>query len=265
MDEAYIAACNAQGFYPAAYYPHNIHFLWAASSMEGRSAVAIEAARKVAANVQIEMIDEFPGVEFFKTIPLLALTQFGEWDAVLKEPQPPAEHEYSTGIWHYVRATAYARKGDLDAARGEHEQLVPLRESADVVFLDTIQYPATMLLEIADELVQGEIAMAENRHDDAIAHFGRAVEVQDALPYTEPPFWYYPTRHTLGKAMLAAGDAAGAEAVYRRDLEMYPRNGWAMFGLIQALEAQGKDASEVQKKFDLTWQQADVTLTASRF
>ena len=150
-------------------------------------------------------------------------------------------------------------------ARAEHAQLVPLRESADVVFLDTIHYPATMLLEIADELVQGEVAMAEERFDDAIAHVSRAVAVQDELPYTEPPFWYYPTRHTLGKAKLAAGDAAGAEAVYRRDLELYPRNGWSMFGLIQALEAQGKDASEVQAKFDATWQQSDVILTSSRF
>jgi tetratricopeptide (TPR) repeat protein len=122
-----------------------------------------------------------------------------------------------------------------------------------------------MLLEIADELAQGEIAMAEERFDDAIRHFSHAVEVQDELPYTEPPFWYYPTRHTLGKALLAAGDAAGAEAVYRRDLELYPRNGWAMFGLIQALETQGKDSSQIQAMFDTTWQQADVTLTSSRF
>ena len=90
VDEAYFAACSAQVFSPAAYYPHNIHFLWASSSMEGRSEVSIEAARKVAANVRLEMINEFPGVEFFHTIPLLALTQFGQWDNVLAEPQPPA-------------------------------------------------------------------------------------------------------------------------------------------------------------------------------
>jgi hypothetical protein len=92
VDEAYIAQCNAQGFYPAMYYPHNIHFLWAASSMEGRSAVAIDAARKVAANVRLEQIDQFPAVEFFHTIPLLALVQFGRWDEVLAEPEPRAEH-----------------------------------------------------------------------------------------------------------------------------------------------------------------------------
>ena len=265
VDEAYIEACNAQGFYPAAYYPHNIHFLWAASSMEGRSEIAIEAARKVAANVRLEMIEEFPGVEFFNTIPLLALTQFGKWDEVLAEPAPPEHFEFSNGIWHYVRATAYARKGDLNRAREEHAKLGPLREADDVKHLDTIYYPATQLLAIADALVLGEIAMAESNHDEAIAQFRVAVEIQDELPYTEPPFWYYPTRQTLGKALLAAGNAAGAEEVYKADLEQYPRNGWSMFGLMQALEAQNKDAADIKQRFDNIWAQADVTLTASRF
>ena len=265
VDEAYIAACNAQGFYPALYYPHNIHFLWAASSMEGRSSIAIESARKVAANVRLEMIDEFPGVEFFNTIPLLALTQFGRWDEILEEPAPPVNLEYSTAIWHYARATAYAKQGNLDAARAEHAKLKPLRDATDVTVLDSIYYPATILLTIADELVQGEIAMAEERHEEAIAHFRVAVETQDELPYMEPPFWYYPTRHTLGKALLTAGDAAGAEAVYRADLEKYPRNGWALYGLIQALEAHDKDASDIQQRFDRIWAQADVTLSASTF
>ena len=50
-DEDYIAQCNAQGFYPAAYYPHNVHFLYASSAFEGRSAVSIGAARKLSANI----------------------------------------------------------------------------------------------------------------------------------------------------------------------------------------------------------------------
>jgi hypothetical protein len=69
----------------------------------------------------------------------------------------------------------------------------------------------------------------------------------------------------LSKALLTAGYAASAEEVYRSDLEQYPRNGWALFGLIRSLETQGKDASEIQDRFDKIWAQADVTLTASRF
>mgnify|MGYP001225577312 CR=1 FL=1 len=265
VDEAYIAACNAQGFYPAAYYPHNIHFLWAASSMEGRSAVAIEAGRKVAANVKLEMIEQFPGVEFFKTIPMQSLVQFGLWDEVLAEPQPPENLEFSIGIWHYTRSVAYARTGDIDDARAEQAMLGPIKSETDVLFLDTIHYPASMLLDIADSLALGEIAMAENDFGSATEHFEKAVAVQDELPYTEPPFWYYPTRHSLGKALLADGNAAEAETVYRADLERYPHNGWAMYGLIQALVSQDKDSTEVQARFDAVWAQADVELTASRF
>ena len=108
-----------------------------------RAAAAVAKGRKVAANVQLEMIEQFPGVEFFNTIPLLALTRFGRWDEILLEPAPPANLEYSTAIWHYVRATAFAKKGDLDAARAEHVKLVQLREAANVTFLDSIFYPAT--------------------------------------------------------------------------------------------------------------------------
>ena len=266
VDEEYIAQCNAQGFYPALYYPHNIHFLWAASSMEGRSEVSIAAARKVAANIRLEQIEQFPTVEFFHTIPLLALTQFGRWDELLAEPQPPEGLSYSNAIWHYARGVAFSRKGEIDAAKAEHSALEALIGSVKVVFLDSRDYPASTLLGIANNLLTGEIAIAENDLDLAISVFSSAVDSQDALPYTEPPFWYYPTRQSLGIAHLLAGNAEEAEAVYRKDLTIFPRNGWSMYGLVQSLEAQEKfdAASVVETKFDLIWARADVQLSGSR-
>jgi tetratricopeptide (TPR) repeat protein len=265
-DEDYIAQCNAQGLYPALYYPHNIHFLWAASSMEGRSAVAIEAARKVAENVRLEQIAEFPSVEFFRTIPLLALTQFGRWDEVLAEPAPPENLDYSNAIWHYARGTAYARMGNVEAAREELSALRPFHDSVQAAFLDTLAYPATTLLAIADALLAGEIAMADENYSAAIANFAFAVNVQDGLPYTEPPFWYYPTRQSLGVALIAANRHAEAERVYRQDLVDYPRNGWSYFGLAQSLEAQGRgeEAAAARDMFEQIWAQADIALTGSR-
>ena len=265
VDEAYIAACNAQGFYPAAYYPHNIHFLWASSSMEGRSEIAIEAGEKVAKNVRLEMIDQFPGVEFFKTVPMLSLVQFGLWDRVL-ELDPPAERlEYANAIWHYARSVAYSNKGNIESAQKEREMIESLKDTNDVLHLDSIYYPASMLLEIADSLALGEIAISNNDYQSAIQYFANAVSVQDALPYTEPPFWYYPTRLSLGKAYLLSDQADEAEVVFKENLKRYPRNGWALYGLIQALETQNKDSSIVQKQFDIIWQNADVELTSSRF
>jgi tetratricopeptide (TPR) repeat protein len=266
VDEAYIAQCNAQGFYPALYYPHNIHFLWAASSMEGRSEVAIDAARKVAANVRLEQIEEFPMVEFFHTIPLLALTQFGRWEELLAEPQPVENLHYSNAIWHYARGVAYASTGDLEAARAELEALSPLKASDQIDFLVSLAYPASALLDIAEALLEGEIAMAGGDLDAAVSHFENAVAMQDALPYMEPPFWYYPTRQSLGVALYRAERYSEAEQVYRQDLIEYPRNGWSMFGLLQSLEAGGdaEEAAEVRARFGQAWAQADVELMASR-
>jgi len=263
VDEDYIAQCNAQGFYPALYYPHNIHFLWAAASMQGRGALAIESARKVAANVHLEQIEQFPTVEFFKTIPLLALTQFGHWDDILNEPQPPQNLDYSNAIWHYARGTALARKGDFEAAKAEQAALAEKKGTVKVRFLDSADYPASALLHIANELLLGEIAMEQEKLDSAIKHFTAAVAEQDKLPYMEPPFWYYPTRQSLGMALLKAKRNEEAEGVYKTDLQHYPRNGWSMFGLFQSLNAQGKkeEADEIQTTLDQVWSMADVSLT----
>ncbi len=266
VDEEYIAACNAQGFYPALYYPHNIHFLWAATSMAGQSKMAIEAGRKVAANVRLEQIEQFPTVEFFKTIPLLTLTQFARWPDILAEPAPPANLDYSNAIWHYARGIALANTGDMAGAQAERAKLAAVKDSVQIRFLDNADYPASVLLNIADDLLQGEMALQSDKPDLAVSHFEQAVAKQDALPYTEPPFWYYPTRQSLGQALLVAGRPVEAEAVYRKDLQDYPRNGWSMSGLATALEQQGKDdeAAAARKALAVIWSKADVKINGSR-
>jgi tetratricopeptide (TPR) repeat protein len=264
-DEDYIAQCNAQGLYPALYYPHNIHFLWASATMEGRSAIAIEAGEKVAANVHMEQIKAFPTIEFFKTIPLQSLVRFARWDDILAFPEPPAELPYSRAIWHYARSVALTRKGDLAGAGTEIDAMQPLISNESIWQLDGNDYPASQILAIANNLARGELALAAQDHAEAVARFGDAVAEQDKLPYTEPPFWYYPTRQSLGHALLTQGEAAEAERVYRHDLQDYPRNGWSMFGLALALDAQGKteEAADVRARFDNIWGRADVTLSGS--
>ncbi|MEZ6001408.1 tetratricopeptide repeat protein [Hyphomonas sp.] len=266
VDEDYIAQCNAQGFYPALYYPHNIHFLWAAASMSGQSALALDAADRLSDNVRIEQIREFPTIEFFKTVPMLAHVQFGLWDEILAMEAPPADLDYSNAIWHYARGVSLARKGKAHLAALEEEQLAAVKDTVQIQFMDTNDYPAGTLLNIADALLRGEIAMADDDWDTAIPYFAEAVSLQDALPYTEPPFWYYPTRQSLGEALMMAGKNAEAEAVYRRDLEEYPHNGWSMAGLAKALEAQGKadEAMQVRHHLATAWANADVELTGSR-
>jgi tetratricopeptide (TPR) repeat protein len=266
VDEDYIAQCNAQGFYPALYYPHNVHFLWAAASMSGQSALAIETAQKLADNVHIEQIKQFPTIEFFKTVPMLAHVQFARWTEILAMDAPPADLDYSNAIWHYARGVAFARSGEPDLAGAEQAELAKVKDTVQIQFMDTNDYPASLLLNIADKLLLGEIANASGDFDASISLFEEAVGLQDSLPYTEPPFWYYPTRQSLGEALMKAARYTDAEAVYRRDLEQYPHNGWSMAGLAASLEKQGKteEAMHLHHHFEKVWENADIDISASR-
>ena len=265
VDEEYIAQCNAQGFYPAAYYPHNIHFLWAASTMEGRSELSIESALKVSKYVSLEQIMMFPTIEYFHTIPLLSYVRFGKWDEILNFPKPTSELKYSQGIYHYARGMAYSAKGELDKALKEQVQILPLKDSEEVKVIIKGGQPSGLLLDIANELLVGQIEFSKSNFSLASKHFATAVDLQDTLPYTEPPFWYYPSRQSLGNSLMKEGKASAAENVYKRDLKDYPRNGWSLYGLTLALKEQGKleEAEEVHKKFKHIWQLSDINLKAS--
>ena len=264
VDEAYIAQCNAQGFYPALYYPHNIHFLWASATMQGQSALSLDSARRVVANVRVEQVEQFPTIQFFRTVPMLSLVRFAKWEEILEEPEPYELFAFARAIWHYGRGVAHAALGDREAALVELAAIEALEPQVDEIFMGNV-YPARDLLEIAKSLLRGEMAYRAGDAANAVFAFEAAVALQDALPYTEPPFWYYPTRQSLGAALLAIGHVAEAQAVFEEDLEQYPMNGWSMFGLAEALRLQGDEAGAAQMsaRFETVWQFADVSLATS--
>ena len=266
-DEDYISQCRAQGLYPMAYYPHNLHFLWFAATADGRSKLAIEAARKTASRVDDETLKAVPLLAGFRVVPYFALTRFGKWDEMLSEPEPPATSAYLRGTWHYARGTAFLGKGQPDAADQELTKLNTLM--ADKTLDEPLFSPNTgrAILSIAQEVLAGEIAAAKKNYDGAILHLERAVRLEDALVYTEPAEFHYPPRHALGAVLLQANRPAEAETVYWEDLRRNRDNGWALFGLVQALKAQNKteDAALVEARLKKAWARADVTLSASRF
>lgn len=268
-DEDYITQCRAQGIYPLGYYPHNIHFLWAASTMEGRSEVAIPAARKAAAAIPEEVVKKFPFLQAFLVVPYHALVRFGKWEEILKEPPPRYDSSFTRGEWHYARGMAFTATGKL---AGAQKELDALRKDASDPAL--AQMPASfsantaqMILRIAPEVLAGSLAAKKGDFDSAVMHLDNAVRFGDALVYTEPPDWGVPPRHVLGAVLLEAKRPVEAEVVYWDDLKHYPENGWALFGLRQALKVQGKDeqAAVVEKRLQKAWAVADVKLTASRF
>jgi predicted Zn-dependent protease len=115
-------------------------------------------------------------------------------------------------------------------------------------------------------LVDAEIARAKGDVDGAAAKFRVAYDLSKQIPYTEPPWWHQPVAHLLGAALMVDHKPVEAEAVYRESLKSYRDDGWSLFGLAQALDAQGKgpEAAEVRRAFEKAWSRADVKLTSSR-
>jgi tetratricopeptide (TPR) repeat protein len=265
-DEDYIAQCRAQGLYPMAYYPHNIHFLWFAATFGGQSRVAIESARSLAAKIDNETLQAVPLLAGFRIVPYYALTRFGRWEEMLREPEPPP-NAVLRAVWHYARGLSLVATRRADDAERELTALRALM--ADPSMSQPLFSPnlAGRALAPAPEVLAGEIAAARGNYDAAVAHLDGAVRLEDSLVYTEPSEFHFPPRHALGAVLLEAGRPAEAETVYWEDLRRNRENGWALFGLLQALRAQEKayDASIVEARFKKAWAAADVTLTASRF
>ena len=267
-DEQYFAWCKPGAFYRASYYPHNVHFLWSAAAAGGRSELTLSTARKLE-SVVADRVATFAFLEEFMSIPALTLARFGRWDVVLGQPRPDDARRDLNGIWHYTRGLAFARKGDTDSAATELAALGAVTEEPAVqeLVLAGGTASAAALLGIGRAHLAGEIAHARGETDAAIEALERAVALQDALVYMEPPPWYFPTRQALGAILLDVGRPADAEAVYRKDLEQYRRNGWSLYGLTRSLQAQDKDhdASIAKRGFDEAWAHADVELTTSRY
>ena len=266
-DEDYIAACQAQGMYPLAYYPHNLHFLWAAESMLGNSQGAIEAAKKLADKVPVQQADELHFIQDFMAVPIQAYVRFGKWNEILTTPLPDENLLHVSMMTHYARGMAFVRKNMITSAKQELEAVNKImNDPASEDILAAYMNPTNQVAKIASESLAGEIAAAEGDHEMAIKHLSAAVKFEDQLAYQEPAAWHAPTRQYLGAVLVTSGKMEAAESVFKEDLAKNRANGWSLFGLHQSLVAQGKteEAAQVNKQFTKSWQRADIPLTASR-
>jgi tetratricopeptide (TPR) repeat protein len=258
VDRAYLARSPeaAAGFY-GMYYGHNYQFLWWAACQTGRYAEAIENARAAAGGLSFETLRAFPGMDFFLEYPIWTQIRFGRWREALAEEGPPEEFTYARGVWHGARGIAHAREGRAAEAAAELDavEAAIAAQPQDAVQAFT---PATLLLGIARDWLAGEIALAEGDLEAAVARLRAAFDAEGELVYNEPPDWYISTAPALGEALLAAGRAEEAAAVFRIDLERYPENGWALAGLAASMASAAHGEGEpVRRRFRQMWAEAD--------
>jgi hypothetical protein len=259
-DRAYIQARNVTGVYPMMYYSHNLHFLAAAHAFRGRSADARAAADQLAAHVGPHVKD-MAMLEGFLAVPPQVLVRFNRWDDVFAAPPPDEGQKITRAMWRYARAAARLATGEAAAAGRERAAfLAAAKEVPGDAKISDINL-ARDVLAIAEAVLDGRFALAGGDRAGAVEALRRAVRLEDGLAYIEPPDWLCPAWETLGAVLLAGGDAAGAEAVFRAALAKHPRHGRSLFGLRETLKAQNKDyaARLVDQQFRAAWADADVT------
>jgi tetratricopeptide (TPR) repeat protein len=258
VDREYFAASNVMGAYKM-YYVHNLHFVAYARSMQGHRAETIIAAKEMseailpAADAMPEMADAFLAMALLTQVPVQA------WDEVLKVPQPTDKFLAQTAMWRYARVMALLARGDGAGAVRERDAFEAARKKIPA------DRPWGMnssgdVMALAAEIVAARLSATAA---ESLPHWEKAVSMQDALVYDEPPAWYYPVRESLGAALVRAGRGGPGEKVFREGLKRSPRNGWMLFGLMESLKAQGKSEGmeELKRELEAVWTKADVKQT----
>jgi hypothetical protein len=266
VDESYIKAEKPAGMYPGGYYTHNVHFLWYANDILGRSKDSIAAAGKVSGYTLDLRCGAIEGPRQ-RYLPLLAWARFGRWTDILNQPEPAKEYPFDRTMWHYARALAFAGQSKSEDADREYAKFKELAASEQVKAMDNPYFPGSKILAVADHVLAGKIASARGRKEEMVEQLRKAVAAEEDIQYMEPPYWYYSVRESLGAALLGSGRPVEAEKVFQEDLKELPENGWGLFGLAESLRAQGKtaDANRVEKRFKKAWRHADVELDLAWF
>ncbi|MFO1316805.1 MAG: tetratricopeptide repeat protein [Burkholderiales bacterium] len=255
VDEAYFRTSPSDPLYRAAYYPHNIHFLMVSAQMGGDGAAAIAAAAKLDASMPAEVVAQFAIMQPVKAAPYTTHAQFSAPDTILALPAPPASLVLVTAMYHYARAVAYAGRKDAPSARREIDALARIEREADFKPFAEWGVPAKEIVETARHVATARLAAAGGDLEGAAKAYEDAIFIEDALAYTEPPYWYYPVRQSLGAVRLRQGKLDEAEKAFRESLARVRNNGWALAGLAETYRRRGDAAGETaaRRAFANAW------------
>jgi hypothetical protein len=260
-DETMQAALKKQGFgVNKDWRFHNTHFQWYGALMEGRGELALSSARAAALRVQ----GDHDYGEYMRSLPVLTLLHLQRWDALLAEPMPSGGKGVAASLGEMARGIAMVHKGQLAQAKAALLRLekadaeVAKRRSGGDGFSKIVRSLAAS----SKFQLQAALALAERRHDEALALQAKAADAATDADHSEPPMLAGGARLRLAAMQLQEGQAVAAEASYRAELAEHVGSGWALNGLGKALKAQGKQAEmpAVQAQLNSNWVVADEAL-----
>lgn len=259
---------------------HNYHLKIYAALFLGQYQSALEAAEELIATTPEQLLRiEVPAMadwmEGYMGMKAHVYIRFGKWQEIIDMPLPEDTALYcmTTATWRYAKAVAFAASGQVHEAEIESEQF---RVAASAVPESRTLFNNTCVdvLQIAEQMLEGEIAYRKQQFDIAFAHLRRAVYLDDNLKYDEPWGWMQPARHALGALLLEQGHTEEALTVYRADLGLddtlvstsqHHNNIWSLHGYLECLQKTGRveEAGVIRVQLDEAKQHADVEVNAS--
>lgn len=282
VDDRYFAHEQWIGRY-FSYRAHNLRFQAYSAMMAGRSAEALQAAHRLNELVTPEvlgvssppMADLCEG--YHTTLPHV-LIRFGHWQDILdlELPQDRELFAATTAMIRYAKAIAYASLGRIAEAESAREAFLTAAAAVPETRWNARPAREVDVLKIATAMLHGELEYRKGNFDEAFASLRRAIELEDDLPYTDPPAWLLPARHPYGALLLEQGHVAEAAAVYKADLHLdrsltrwraHPNNVWSLHGLHECLTQLGEheQAQQISLQRDIAVGAADIPVGASCF
>jgi len=282
--EADLKVVEKQGrmnFY-TAYRVHNYHFAMYGAMFLGQYEPAMAAAEEMIGEIPVELmkLESPPMADFLESyISMKTHVQirFGRWREIIAEPLPEDQDLYCNTIasLHYAKAVAHAALDEV--AKSEAERIKFMEARAKVPESRYLHNNRCIdLLDVAEQMLDGELEYRKGNHDQAFTHLRKAIELEDALAYDEPWGWIQPVRHALGALALEQGRVEFAEQAYREDLGLagdlpraciHPDNIWSLKGLNECLRQRGAgdtaEAKIIGQRLKLAEARSDLPVGAS--
>jgi tetratricopeptide (TPR) repeat protein len=274
--------------YKYGYYPHNIHFVIAAAVLSGDKD---QDVNRYAEKLFQSAPDKANGMraDFYRTVYHLAKVNFSSTADIRKfappnpfNQQPLANIAYAftqlmADIWDKTNFKESADKFDADVAnyrKSARAKDTRGNPSCDIKPGLDLPKPELCLTAILESLGHARMAALNNNWVDAVSAATRAVDIQDAMKYDEPPWWPYPARQTLASILIRWADAdptgrgkhlTDAKDALSESLKgapggkpgeiptgTFPGNGWAYYGLLEIAKQDGSSpADRDQAEVDL--------------
>lgn len=282
-DLKFVEREGAMNFY-TAYRIHNYHFAMYGAMFLGQYDAAMRAAEGLIETTPEDLlrVESPPMADFIESYFSMkehVMIRFGKWREIIALPSvaDPDLFCVTNAMRLYAKGVAHAALGEVEA--GEAVRLEFLEAKAHVPDSRYLHNNSCLdLLDIAEAMLDGELAYRKGDYAKAFADLRRSVALDDDLPYDEPWGWIQPTRHALGALLFEQGRLDEAELVYREDLGLggalsratiHPDNVWSLKGLVDCLAGKGADQTEearlLKQRLDFALSRADGRVAASCF